>query len=138
MAQRLPARRSQARVAREDELRILAGWLEQRAVHLDAGGPEAWQAALPGAEQVAFAALPDVLFSDAEAVVGFAQNFAARLGGLAERRTIEQQAGRALAPTPHAAAQLMDLGKPKALGVLDHHHGRLRYIDADLDHGGGD
>ncbi len=32
----------------------------------------------------------------------------------------------------------MQLGEPEALGVLDHHHGRLRHVDADLDHRGGD
>ena len=30
------------------------------------------------------------------------------------------------------------LREPEALGVLDHHHGRLGHVDADLDHRGGD
>ena len=32
----------------------------------------------------------------------------------------------------------MQLRKAEAFGVLDHHDGRLRHIDADLDHGGRD
>ncbi len=32
----------------------------------------------------------------------------------------------------------MKLREPEALGMLDHHHGRLRHVDADLDHRGGD
>ena len=51
---------------------------------------------------------------------------------------VEQQAGRALGAAADAAAQLVQLRQPEALGVLDHHHGRLRHVDADLDHRGGD
>ena len=32
----------------------------------------------------------------------------------------------------------MELGQAEALGVLNHHDGGRRHIDADLDHGGGD
>ena len=126
------------RIARQDELRVLAGGLQQRPVHLDARDAEARHAGLAGAEHVAFAAQAQILLGDAEAVLGLAQDLDARLGGLAERRAVEQQAGRALAPAADAAAQLMDLREAEALGVLDHHHGRFRHIDADLDHRGGD
>ena len=107
-------------------------------MHLDARDPEAGHAGLAGAEHVAFAAQAQILLGDAEAVLGLAHDLDARLGGLAERRAVEQQAGRALAPAPDAAAQLVDLREAEALGVLDHHHGRLRHVDADLDHRGGD
>ena len=30
----------------------------------------------------------------------------------------------------------MELGEPEALGVLDHHDGCVRHVDADLDHRG--
>ena len=33
-----------------------------------------------------------------------------------------------------AAAQLVELRQPEALGVLDHHHRRVGHVDADLDH----
>ena len=39
-------------------------------------------------------------------------------------------------PAPDAAAQLVQLREPEAIGVLDHHRGRVRDVDADLDHGG--
>ena len=32
----------------------------------------------------------------------------------------------------------MQLREAEALGMLDHHDGRFRHVDADLDHGGGD
>src|SRR3982074_1684550 len=37
-----------------------------------------------------------------------------------------------------ASPQLMELGEPEAFGMLDPHARRLRHIDTDLDHGGGD
>ena len=32
----------------------------------------------------------------------------------------------------------MQLREPEPLGVLDHHHARLRHVDADFDHRGRD
>ena len=61
-----------------------------------------------------------------------------RLRRLAERRRVEQQAGRRLVAAADAAAQLVQLGEAEALGMLDDHDGRLRHVDADLDHRGGD
>ena len=107
-------------------------------MHLDAGDAEAGQAALPRAEQVAFAAQLQIFLGDAEAVFGFAHDRQPRLGGFAERRFVEQQAGRMARAAADAAAQLVQLRKAEALGVLDHHDGGLRHIDADLDHRGGD
>jgi hypothetical protein len=62
----------------------------------------------------------------------------ARLGGFGERRLVDEETGGAFAAAADAPSQLMELGKAKALGMLDHHHGRFRDIDADLDHGRGD
>ncbi len=107
-------------------------------MNLDAGDAEARHAALARAEHVAFAAQLQIFLGDAEAVVGLAQDGEPRLGGRAERRLVEQEAGRALGAAADAAAQLMQLREPEALGVLDHHHARLRHVDADLDHRGGD
>ena len=61
-----------------------------------------------------------------------------RLGGFAERRLVEQQAGRVAGAAADAAAQLMQLREAEALGVLDHHDGCFRHVDADFDHRGGD
>jgi hypothetical protein len=38
---------------------------------------------------------------------------------------------------PHPPAQLVQLGQPEALGVLDHHERGVRHVDADFDDGGG-
>ena len=107
-------------------------------MHLEPRDAEAGHAALARAEHVAFAAQPQILLGDAEAVLGLAQDREPRLGGFAERRLVEQQAGRMPGAAADAAAQLMELREAEALGVLDHHHGRLRHVDADLDHRGGD
>ena len=37
----------------------------------------------------------------------------------------------------HPAAELVELGQAEALRVLDQHHGRVRDVDPDLDHGRG-
>ena len=42
-----------------------------------------------------------------------------------------------LAP-PDPPAELVQLREAEPLGVLHEHHGRVRHVDADLDHGGGD
>src|SRR5437868_4586554 len=98
MAQRLTALRGEGRIAREDELRVLAGGLQQGAVHLDTSNLEARHAGLARAQHIALAAQAQILLGDAEAVFALAQNLDARLGGLAERRAIEQQAGRTFPP----------------------------------------
>ena len=40
-------------------------------------------------------------------------------------------------PASDPAAELMQLAEPEPLGALDHHDGRIRHIDAHLDHGSG-
>src|SRR5258707_679524 len=83
----------------------------------------------------ALAPPPQISLGDAEAVLGIAQDREPRRRGLGERRLVEQQARRALAAAADAAAQLVQLREPESLGVLDPHHGRLRDVDADFDHG---
>ncbi len=50
------------------------------------------------------------------------------------RRVGEQEAVRAVAAAPDAAAELVQLREPEPVGVLDDHHRRVRDVDADLDH----
>ena len=95
------------------------------------------QARLARAQHFARAAQAQVLLGDAEAVLGFAHDREPRLGRLAERLLIEQQAGRLAAAAPDAAAQLVQLRQAEALGMLDHHDRGLGHVDADFDHGGG-
>ena len=109
VAQRLAASRRQRRIARQHQLGVVAGRADQAAVHLDAGDAEARHARLPRAEHVAFAAQPQILFGDAEAVLGLAHDLEPRLGGVAERRPVEQQTGRAAGAPADTSAQLVQL-----------------------------
>src|SRR5450759_786679 len=138
VTQCLAARGFERGVARQDQRRVVARGAEIFAVRLDARDAEAGQAALARAEQVAFAAELQILHGDAEAVFGLAQHGQPRLGALAERRLVEQQASRVAAPAPDAPAQLMQLREPEAFGMLDHHDCGFRHINADLDYRGGD
>ena len=138
LPQRRATRGGEAWIAAEHEHGILPRRLEKHAVHLDAGDVEAGHAALPRAEHVAFATQFQILLGDAEAIIGLAQDRKPRLGRFAERRLVEEEAGRALGAAADAAAQLMELREAEAFGMLDHHHARLGHVDADFDHGGRD
>src|ERR1051325_3883796 len=123
MTQRLAARRGELRIAREDQLRVLAGLLEQWSVDLDARDAKARDPGLPGAEHVAFAAQAQILLGDAKTILRLPQDLDARRGGAAGRGAVEQGAVGARQPAPDAATQLVNLRKAEALGMLDHHHG---------------
>ena len=138
MPQRLPALGLKLCIARKDQRRVVAGGAEIFAMRLDAGDAEARHAALSGAEQVAFAAQPQILLGDAKTVLAVAQNGEARLGGFPQRRLVQKQAGRMPRPAADAAAQLMQLRQPETFRVLDDHDGCFRHVDADFDHRGGD
>src|SRR5215813_9547191 len=105
-------------IAAEHQGGVVAGGLQELAVGLDAGDAEARHAALAGAEHVAFAAQAQVLLGDAEAVLGLAHDGEARFRGLAERRAVEQEAGRVLGAAADPAAQLVELRQAEALGML--------------------
>ena len=49
-------------------------------------------------------------------------------------RPRDEQAVRLLGAAADAAAQLVQLREPEAVGLLDDHHRRVRDVDADLDH----
>jgi predicted DNA repair protein MutK len=126
------------RIAGQDQAGVVAGHGDQVAVRHRVGQAIGREAALLEAQRVAAAAQLQVLLGDLEAVVGAPQDVEALLGGLRQRRIVEQDAG-ALARAPaDAAAQLVQLGQAEALGVLDDHDGGVGHIDPDLDHRGGD
>ena len=116
---------------------VLARGAKIFAVHVEMREAKAGQAALPGAEEITFAAQPQILLGDAESVVGLAQDGKPRVGCFAERALVQEEAGRAFGAAADAAAQLMELREAEALGVLDTSR-LLRHVDSDLDHGGGD
>ncbi len=75
-------------------------------------------------------------FGDDETIVGFAHGLQALARHLRERRLVQQHAARYRRTTPHAAAQLVQLGQAEAFGVLDHHQRGVRYVHAHFDDGG--
>ena len=75
----------------------------------------------------------EILLGDAEPVFRFAKNGEPRRRCLAERPLVEENAARRLRAPANASAQLMELGEPEALRVLDDHDGGVGRVDADLD-----
>src|SRR6516164_11008598 len=118
MAQRLPARGCQRRIARQHQRGVVARRADQLAVRLDAADAEAWQTGLPRAENVAFPAQLEILLGDAKAVFCLAHDVEPGLGGFAQRSLVEQEAGRVLAAASDPPAQLMELREPEAFGVF--------------------
>ena len=106
---------------------------DQPLVAGEIGEAQLRQPALPRAEHLAGAAQPQILLGDAEPVLGLAQDREPPPRDLAERRLVQQEAGRGLVAAPDAAAQLVQLREAEALGVLDDHDRGRRHVDADLD-----
>ena len=96
--------------------------------HGKAGGEHA---ALALAEHLARAAQFHVLFGDLKAVRGLGEQ-AQPLGRLGD-----EEAPRSVFSAPHAAAQLVQLGKAEALGVFDDHDAGVGHVDAHFHHRGG-
>src|SRR6266568_9607860 len=126
MAQRLPARGRERGIARQHQRGVVTRGADQLAVALDAGDPEARHTGLPRAENVTFAAQPEIFFGDAKAVFGLAHDVEPGLCGFAQRSPVEEEAGRMLAAASDPPAQLMELRQPEAFGVLDHYDGCFR------------
>src|SRR3954451_15050099 len=105
---------------------------DQPLVPSEIGETQLRQSALLRTEYLAAAAQPQILLGDAEPVLGLAQDREPPPSDVAERRLIQQEAGRRLVAAPDAAAQLVQLREAEALGVLDNHHRRRRHVDADL------
>src|SRR5215831_2985363 len=94
---------------------------------------EPGQPALARAKQITLATEPQVLFGDAKAIFGFAQDGKACLGGFAERRLVDQQTGRGSESAADTPAQLVQLGKTEAFRMLNDHDGGFRHVDTDFD-----
>ena len=90
------------------------------------------QPTLAGPKKVARSTQFQVFFRQLKAVVGFfdrAQPFLAHVG----RHIGEQNAVRLRRSPAHATSELVELRKAKTVRSLDHHHGRIRHVDPDLD-----
>ena len=90
---------------------------------------------LPGSGDLTLAPHFQIEFGQPEAVAGRSQR-AESPGRPGSRALAEQEAGSAVGTTADPAAQLMELGEAEAVGSLDHHDGRVRDVDSDLDHCG--
>src|SRR5437868_12478269 len=132
-AQGLAARARQLGVAFEDQARIVMRNGHQFLVLREVSKAQRRKPALASAEHLAGAAQSQILFGDAETVLGFAEDREALPRHLAERRLVQQDAGRGLVAAADAAAQLMQLREPEALRVFDDHDRCRGDVDADLD-----
>src|SRR6476620_6787376 len=121
------------RIAGKHECGIIARRSKQLAMYGEIGNPENRYTRLPRAQHLAPTAQLQVLFGNAETVVGLAHDLKPRFGHSAERALIKEHAGGLASATTDAATQLMELSEAKALGILDDHHARLRHIDPDFD-----
>jgi hypothetical protein len=109
---------------------------QQRGDLLEIGDAERRIARLPRAQQFAPAAQAQVFLGQQEPVLRLAHQRQPLAPDFADHVAAQQQARRFLAPAPDPPAQLVQLGKAKAFGLLDHHQRRIGHVDADLDHRG--
>ena len=89
---------------------------------------------LTRAHQLAHAADAHVFFREREAVRDPRQERQALQARLRRIRGQEKAPARRRT-SPHAPSKLVQLRQSEAFRSLDHHHGRVRHIDTDLDHG---
>ena len=66
--------------------------------------------------------------------MGFLHHFQAPLGGVGERLSVQQQTVAVDGAAPHPTPQLVQLGEPQALRVVDDHQARVGNINTHLDH----
>ena len=66
--------------------------------------------------------------------MGLLHHFQALLGGVGKRLSIQQQAVAIDTTAPDPSSQLMQLGEPEALCVVDDHQARVGDINTHLDH----
>ncbi len=115
-----------------------AGLLEEFAVAEGVGDVKAEGTGLAGAEKFAGAAKLEIGFGDFETVGGAHHGFETGAGFVGHAHGADQDTVGFLRAAADASAELMELGKAEALGVLDDHYGGVGNIDADFDDSGGD
>src|SRR5215469_4925974 len=87
--------------------------------------------ALSRAEHLTGASQSQILFGDAETVLGLAQDCEPLPRDVVEWCLIQQNASRRLVAAADAPAQLVQLRKAKAFRMFHNHDRRGGYIDAD-------
>ena len=102
-----------------------------------AGQSQIRQTRLTGAQHLTWTAKTEVHFGNLKAIGGSHQNLQPLTRqGIAT--VIDQQTVRRRRAASDASSQLVELRKPKAIGVVDHHHTGLRHINTDFHNRGGD
>ena len=117
------------------QARVGARARDQAAVAREARVAQVAGARLAHARELALAAHAQVELGELEAARMLDERLQPPLAELARLLRLEQEAVRLVAAAPDPPAQLVQLREAEAVGVLDHHRGRVRHVDADLDHG---
>jgi len=76
---------------------------------------------LPRSEQLTRPTDFEIGFSDDKAIMGLLHHLKTLLGGVGKRLSIQQQAVAVDGAAPDPSSQLMQLGEPSALRVVDDH-----------------
>ncbi len=124
---------AQLGVGGRHQLAVAPGQLEQLLVLGQAREAIAADTGLARAHEFALAAQAQVDLGQAEAVGVLGQRPQAR--GALGTGGPQEVAQRGVLTAADPAPQLVQLGDPEALGVLDQHQGRIGHVDPDLDHG---
>src|ERR1700722_6028001 len=114
------------------------GQFEKLPIANQVGDAEVWHSGLPCAEEFPRPSQFEIEFGDLKTVAGAGHSVEAPLAVFRDFASGHQNAKRLCRSAADAPAQLVKLGETEALGVLDHHYGRIRHIDTDLDDGGRD
>ena len=121
----------------ENRGRLELGCLEQLAVADQVSDLEARHPRLAGAEKFAGAAELKIKFGDLETIRGTDHGVEAPFTVVGDLAAGHEYAIRLSGAAADAAAQLMELCQPEALGVFNHHDSGVGHVHADLDDRGG-
>jgi len=111
---------------------------EQLAIADEVRNLKARQPGLTGPEEFAWTAELKVKLGDLEAIIGTDHGIQSAFTLLRNFAPGHQNAMRFGRAAADASSQLVKLRQSEALGMFDHHYGRVGNIHADLDHRRGD
>ena len=120
----------QRRVRRDEPPCDVPGLLQQVGIRREPGMPHLHPARLAGPDQVAHPTLLQIQLRDPEPVRRRREGQESWAGAPLR----EKNAVALLRPAADPPPELMQLRQPEAIGMLDHHDGRVGHVDPDLDH----
>src|SRR5688572_25650321 len=118
----------QSGIFRQDIVGHLPRHGQQVVVVGEPGHPDVGVARLTLAQQIALAALLEIQLGNPESIGGGGKGPEPGRGPVGH-----QHAMAGLAAPPDPAPELVQLGQPEPLGMLDHHHRGVGYVDSHLD-----